>query len=452
MEKLALRAGEALARAAIVSPGEVGPVINTLIAPATMAAWGGRITDRLIQHLGTVAEADPGLAQRLALSVWEFEDQRDEATAIGDSRILGLTSTRKQDLDMARYSTGQKFPEFLAAAPEPALQFLLTVLDRQAPASEPLRTSGQLPHVYLSRNLEFAPGDSALASMATSLVAFVVSLATGQETPDETTLDQLMQNARERLTHHQVWCMLLEAGTAHPESLGRCLLPLLDGSDLLCHFMTSPYAAKLIAALSPILSPAEHACLERAVLDVRQNHPTDPDGERTQALIDGLLGQLDRSRVQNPAVRERLAELDSQGGPPLPPEPRAESGGYTFTRDVSFGWPEEVGVSTETGGPLREAIKRAEADFYGTMSNSVDDQTAARERLRESMPALYSVLTSAEVAAEQADAAHAHDVLTYCAERLAPDTEVLPSTDLGEMVFGLLEAALPVNESPSDAE
>ena len=135
-EELAMRTADALAGAAVVSPGDVRPVIDTMIAPAVMAVWGGRVTGRLIQHLGAAAEADPELAGRLALSVWEFEDQRDEETAIGTSRIIGLTSTRKQDLEMARYSTGETFPAFLAAAPESALRFLLTVIDKQVPTHE----------------------------------------------------------------------------------------------------------------------------------------------------------------------------------------------------------------------------------------------------------------------------------------------------------------------------
>jgi hypothetical protein len=449
-EQLALRAVEALAKAAPVSPSEVGPVIDSLIAPDAMAVWGGRVTDRLIQHLGIVAQVDPCLAQRLALSVWEFEDQRDEATAIGDSRILGLTSTRRQDLDMARYSTGEKFPEFLTAAPEMALRFLITVLDRQAPPSETIRTSGQLPHVYLSRNVEFAPGDGALTSMATSLVTFLVSLATGQETPNETIADQLMETAREHLTHHQVWSMLLEAGTAHPESLGRRFVPLLDGTDLLGHFKTSPYAAQLVAVLSPVLSPSEHAHLEQAILGAQVPH--DPDGERTKDLTHGLLGQLQRSRVQNPAAQARLAELDSQRGPPPLPKPTPAASSFTAARDTSLEWSKEGDVSTETAGPLREAIRRAGTDFNGTMSNLANEQAAARERLRESLPALYAALISADTAVDQHDSAQADDLMTYCAERLALDAEVLPGTDLGELVFGILKAALSTGEPPSGDE
>lgn len=319
-EELAMRTADALARAAVVNPGDVRPVIDTVIAPAVMADWGGRVASRLIQHLGTVAEADPELAGRLALSVWEFEDQRDEVTAIGSSRIIGLTSTRKQDLEMARYSTGETFPAFLAASPEAALQFLLTVTDKQVPPSESPRAADQPPRVYRSPSLEFATGHRALNAMAKALANFLVSLAREQDPNAQARTGGLFQTAAARLTHNQIWCMLLEAGAANPDSLGPHFLPLLDGSDLFGHYTTSPYAAKLVAALSPVLSRPEHARLEQAIL--RARNPLDADGKRTHDLVDILLGQLDSSRVQNAAAQARLAELDSQGGPAPAPEPQ----------------------------------------------------------------------------------------------------------------------------------
>jgi hypothetical protein len=440
-EELAMRTADALAKAVVVSPGEVGPVIDTVIAPAVMVVWGGRVADRLIQHLGTVAEADPGLAQRLALSVWDFDDQRDEVTGIGGSRIIGLTSTRKQDLEMARYSTGEKFPAFLAASPETALQFLIAVIDGHAPPSESPRATGQFPRVYRAPSLEFTAGHGALNAMAGAFASFLVSLASEQDPIGHAVADQLMQIAAARLTHHQVWCVLLEAGAANPGSLGRYILALLDSSDLLGHYTTRPYAAKLTAALSAVLTAPEHARLEQAVLRARD--PRDPDGQRTQDLVDSLLGQLDSSRVQDAAALARLAELDSQGGPPPAPEAPDASGSFPFVRDISFEWSAESSTSTEAADPLREALKRAETDLYGTMSGTAGDQRAARERLRESMPALYSDLIAADTVIDQSVFTRAFALLAQCAERLAPDAEVLPGTDLGEMVFEVLRAALP---------
>jgi hypothetical protein len=443
-EELAMRAADALATASVVSPSEVGPVIEAVIAPPVMAVWGGRVADRLIQHLSTVAQADPGLAERLALSVWEYDDQRDEVTSIGSSRIIGLTSTRRQDLEMARYSTAERFAAFLAASPEAALRFLLAVIDKHAPPGEPARTAGQPPRVYRSASLEFAAGHGALNTMAGALTSFLVSSASEPNPVAQATTGQLVQAAAAELTHHQVWCRLLEAGSAHPGSLGQHLLPLLDGSDLLGHYTTRAYAARLTAALSPVLPPPEHARLEQAILRARD--PLDVDGERTQDLVDSLLGQLDRSRVQDAAAQARLAELDSQGGPPPAPEPPAASGSFPFTRDISFEWSADSSTSAETDGPLRDAMKRAETDLYATMSGAAGDQGGARERLRESLPALYSALMPDDPVVDQSVFRQAFTLLVRCAERLAPDAEVLPGTDLGEMVFGILRAALPAGD------
>jgi len=440
-EELATRTADALARAAAVSPGDVRPVIDAVITPTVMAVWGGHVADRLIQHLGTVAEADPELAEQLALSVWEFEDERDDVTAIGNSRIIGLTSTRRQDLEMARYSTGEKFPAFLAASPETALRFLLTVMDKQVPPGEPPRAAGKPPRVYQSHRLEFAAGHGALNTMAKALVEFLVSLASEQGPNAQAMTDGLLQTTAAQLTNSEIWSMLLEAGAANPRSLGPHFLPLLDGSDLFGHYATSPYAVKLVAALSPVLTAPEHARLEQAIL--RTRNPLDPDGKRTQNLVDILLGQLDSSRVQDAAVQARLAELDSQGGPPPAPEPPAAS---SIIGDISFGLPAESSTPAEAEGPLREAMKRAETDLYGTMSGAAGDLHAARERLRESLPVLYSALIPAGPSADQSVFRQAFALLVQCAERLAPDAEVLPGTDLGEMVFDILRAAMPAGD------
>lgn len=199
--------------------------------------------------------------------------------------------------------------------------------------------------------------------------------------------------------------------------------------------------SKLAASLSPVLTAPEHARLEQAIL--RAHDPLDPDGKRTQNLVDTLLGQLDSSRVQNAAAQARLAELDSQGGPPPAPQPPAASG---MIGDKSFEWPTESNTPAEAEGPLREAMKRAETDLYGTMSGAAGDQHAARERLRESVPVLYSALIPAGSSFDQSVFSQAFALLVHSAERLAPDAEVLPGTDLGEMVFGILRAALPAGD------
>jgi hypothetical protein len=343
---------------------------------------------------------------------------------------------------MARYSTGVAFPAFLAASPEAALRFLATAIDKHAPPAVPASTAGQPPHVYWSHSLKFAAGHEALNTMVNALVAFLVSSASEKSAGSQATTAQLLQTAATRLTHHEVWCSLLDAGAANPDSLGRHLLPLLDGSDLLGHYTTRAYAAKLTAALSPVLTESEHERLEQAILRARD--PLDAIGEHTQGLIDTLLGQLDGSRVQDATARARLARLIDQGGPPHPPEPPAGSGGPPYgVPDFSFEWSAETGPDLEKGEPLSRAVQRAETDLFETMSGAATDQRAPRERLRESLTALYSALIPTDPAVDQDTFRQAFSVLVRCAERVASDAAVLPGTDLGEMVFEILKAGLP---------
>jgi len=438
-ETLATRVGEALTTAATVDPDYAGPVIEQVIGPTVMAVWGGGVTSRLIQRLGSLAEAAPSLAERLALSVWEFEEERDETTSIGNSNILGLTSTRQQDLQMARYATGEAFPAFLAASPAAAMQFFLAIIDRHARPGEPARTEGQRPHVYHSINLEFVSGYSGLNSMACGLTDFLVTSAASDDQQRLEAADQILDMAAEQLTHHQAWKYILDAGAANPSTLGRRILPLLDGSDLFGHFMTTASAARLAAALSPELTAAEHADLEQAIAQAR--NPLRPDVNADQALIDSLLGQLKMGRVQDASLQARLAELEAQGGPPPMSEPPDFRSGF-----VPYGIRErlaESGAISTTDQALLQAMERLETDVRGAGSGSPDDQRAAREHLRDSVPVLYEVLIPADTPVDPRVFDAAFTLLVNGARCLAHDTEVLPGSELGEMALGILTAALP---------
>ncbi len=438
-ETLAIRIGEALVTAAVVDPDYVGRVIEQVIAPPVMAAWGSGVASRLIQRLGNLAQASPELAERLALSVWEFDEKRDEATSIGNSNILGLTSTRLQDLQMARYDTGEAFPAFLAASPEAAMRFFLAIIDKHAPPFKSTRTEGPLPRVYHSTNLEFVSGHSGLNTMARSLADFLVSSAASDDPQKQETADRLIQMAAAQLTHHQAWNYILNVGAANPGTLGRRLIPLLYGSDLFGHPMTRSSAARLTAVLSPVLMTAEHETLEQAILQAC--NPLRSDANANQDLVDSLLGQLEPGRVQDPAAQARLTELNIRGGPPPVPEPLETLAGFRpyRTRERLA----ESDALEEADETLLQAMERLEADLTGTASGGTDDQHAARERLRESVLAMYSVLIPADTPIDSRVFETAFNLLVNGARHLAYDAEVLPGSELGEMVFDILRAALP---------
>jgi hypothetical protein len=428
-EQLALRVAELLTRAATVDLAATRPAIERSIAPSTLSQWGGNIVNRQIQPLAKLAEIDADFARQLALAPWAVSEVADEVTPIGGSQILAMSSTRSQDLEMARFGTGIVFPDFLAIASGQATRLLLEILALHGAPTEPLRTTGGLPRVYRSENLQYAAGYDALNTMAKSLVQRLTHLSSSEAGATEA--GELLDLLVRELTHAQVWSMLLEGGAAAPMGLGRRLVPLLDGSDILGNSYTHSAAATLISAVSPVLDSEQHATLERAIHAATD--PYDPSTGARQELVDALLGKLDRERVQLDSTRERLAELDERGGPPEPAPPP-----YQFVRWGDIGPTEPEADST----PFTDALNRLRADLAGASSGSSEDQARARERMRESVPELVAILDGSE-RPEPDDFAHAGGFLLQGAELLASDETVLPDSVLGNKVLGLFIAALP---------
>jgi hypothetical protein len=330
-------------------------------------------------------------------------------------------------------------PAFLEAAPEAAFRFFSSVIALQVSTFEHVRVTGGLPRIYQSQGLEYA-GNGALKAMARAVVTFLTSAAESEDAKARAAADRLIEAAAAQMTHHQFWNLLLEAGAAHPATLGRLLLPLLDGSDLLGHYTTTAFAAQLIAALSRSLQEAEHPQLEQII--AQAVNPRDPDGAHGQELVDMFLGQLDRDRVQDPIIQARLVELHLQGGPPVAPQPSADATAYGGLISARWGGDEDDTPGT-SGDPVSLAAQEVSTDIADASSGAPQDQEAARHRLRTSIPRLYDALQSSGQPLDSPALEPTVTTLTHGAELLARDSEVLPDTDLGQMVLGILLAALP---------
>jgi hypothetical protein len=440
-ERLGLRVGESLTRAAVVDLASAGPVIDQTITAATTEHWGGNVLARQLQDLRALAAVDPALAGRLALAPWIVDQVPAETTSIGESQILALSSTRQQDLEMARYGTGVCFPGLMSVAPKAATRLLLDVLKVHGRPQETERAADSRPQVLWSENLQFAAGYDALTGMVRTLVDYLVQhFASVHEDVDADSILDLLVG---ELTHADVWQSILEAGASSPAGLGRRLVPIFDQGELLGHPNTHPSAAHLVSAVSPLLDDEAHAGLERRLHAAKS--PLDPSDERTRAIVDTLLGQLDRGRVQLDETRARLDHLDADGGAPEPPEVP-----YTFHPWTYFDPPPDT--SGEDATPFQVAVSQLRTDLSGSISGGTDEQRAARERLRESVPALLAVLDSPDRPLDPGDIQAAVAHLLTGADRLASDETVLPGTALGNTVFGLLAMALPPDVTTEDRE
>jgi len=429
-EQLALRVGKALTRAAAVDPSAVSAVFDETISAATLAAWGGNVLAQQVNALADLASSDAELARRLALAPWTLAGVSDEATRSDTSQLIALTSNRQQELEMARYGTAQAFPAFLRASPEPAVRFFLEVVAIHGTPHDVPRADAAKPHVYWSENLQFAGGHESLNEMAHALVTYLQQQAASDDTQENAAA--ILDILRDEVSHDQVWRYLLDAGSVSPTGLGQILLPLLIGGELLGHSFTHTSAARLVAALSPLLGTEEHAALERAIHATKS--PVNDDEEVNRTLVDALLGQLDPGHVQLAGSRTRLAELEQKGGAPAPPEQPPTINAWEGPMPV----PDPSG---DPNSPFRIALDQVRTGVTASNTGSTDDRAAARTRLQASVPALVSLLEGPDGPISQDDINAAVAWLLPAAEKLAAEEAVLPGTELGNIILGLFSSA-----------
>ena len=122
-------------------PAESRKLAEQLLAPERMALHAHNEMDWLAREITSIAETDSELAATIYRRVFEHEVDDDAPTAMGQSQILALTSSRRQEYKMARWSLKETFPEFLKLHPVEATRAMLWVAKAHTDNEHPLRDS-----------------------------------------------------------------------------------------------------------------------------------------------------------------------------------------------------------------------------------------------------------------------------------------------------------------------
>jgi hypothetical protein len=464
-EGLAQRAARSLVGAVTVDPARHGEVLRRTLAPEVLAAWGVTGLQEYVDRIGLLAQADADLATEVVTALHGFEETREDPTPLYASAILPLTSTRRQNLGLARWSFAQRFPDLLAAAPDTALDALVAVVEAQPETQErelhryPIALGAAEGFVRpYSRPLQLLGSHGSAPAMVDALAAHLQQLAAqpggddqeerGAGGEGEDALGRLLGQLVRRVHHDEVWARILLAGAHAPARLGVRLLPLLDSSALLAHPFTRYAAGMVLRGVGPQLTTAEHAALEERILSVRaffDEH--DAEQVRYAAVArDQLLGCLDPNRVQLPGVQARLAELAAEGGPPELHEPRRVES-YWRALGLADRLRDDGIAESDVPPPLYQALSSLYDDI-GAAHSDGDAQLrqAARERL---LGELQGVLAVVRGTPPTGPVRAVVDELTLsAAEIAAADPRATPDSPEGQLVLHLLlEAA---NSSPNE--
>ncbi len=104
-------------------------LLMRLFAEDRLARLGHVEVPAVCYKIEKIGNADPEFAADIYRIVFGHEVVDDHKTSLGNSRILPLISSARQDYQMARWSLGEYFPKFLERHPREAVSALVSAVD-----------------------------------------------------------------------------------------------------------------------------------------------------------------------------------------------------------------------------------------------------------------------------------------------------------------------------------
>ncbi|MBG21413.1 MAG: hypothetical protein CML31_15925 [Rhizobiales bacterium] len=103
-------------------------VLEQLFTPERFSEHAHEDMEWLTREVEHIAQYDPDFVVNIFATVFGHDVRDEQKTLMGNSRILPMSSTRRQDYEMARWSLKEAFPDFIAAHPSHGARALLTTI------------------------------------------------------------------------------------------------------------------------------------------------------------------------------------------------------------------------------------------------------------------------------------------------------------------------------------
>lgn len=385
--------------------------------------WIGREIEKILPH-------DPQLVADIYKAGFGFHEISQEKTAMGNSQILPMTSTRRQDYETGLYLLSEVFPQFLRRAPAHAIETLITALDaygqdERAAGNQPIESfdfNGREAHIQADYSSMWDSGDTyrhdEQLKMLDAFIQYTKELADKDDTQESLqAIIDIMVNENKSAV---LWRRLLLLGTEFPATLGIRLVPLARALPILKGYDTSREAGEFLKRIFSCLSTHDREQIEHTILSIPQTVPAELE-DSAEAVSNRLLGCLAMSDLVTEEARLLLSELEVADQVPV----NRISEGVTVTRrrytEEDYLRDQGVPVNDEPNHRMRE-LEAPVKEFIEKYRNGVPDS-------QEAQSILLKVLSLHE-ALERADIDGVHpEQNQYARNRLGEICSIIARTD-----------------------
>jgi len=438
-------------------PDESTALLRQAIEPAHLAAYGFEEMHWVTSELHALMAPAPHLVAEIFEAVLAHEERSDEATPMGNSRLLSMRSNRRQDFEMAQWELGEIFPAFLSAAPEMATRTLMHVMNRYVERRHshsmseqiekqfelfgtPTRVVADYSVIWDSPRIH---DNDAPMKMLGAFETYLSGLARAQADLFRHLL--AITAAENRVA--VVWKRLLELAAREPSTVGVEVASLGTAEGLLTMYDTTTAAGTFLAAVFSHLLPEERERIERAVLAIPEGYKVDGVDAAGQTRA-RLLGCLPPALLVTSDVRELQERLQAAGAVPNNEPPfRLETfsspcGARDYLRDQ--------GVPVDSPANRRLQELEAPVTSFSDQHRNIAPLPADILTIAPALDDLDRVIAEAGAqGADQAQDDHARGVLVQGCADVAKCADIVGEPALLEFIRRvLLDASMDPDPEP----
>jgi hypothetical protein len=441
-------------------------ILREAIEPEHLASYGYDELPMLLRDCAQLVQVAPGFLADCYEAVFGHEETSDAPTQMYASRIMPLTSNRRQDYDHARWELGEAFKDFLENAPAEATRALIPVVtgrvrhygDAIKPEPFAFRWRSHLYRVYADTSSIWDSGPS--HDTAQKVLAEFDEYLESCARRDAASLNEILDALAAQPIPAAVLAHVFRAAARAPDAVPQQLAELLAKPAVLSQIDLQFPAGQYLQAVFPLLPTEGRRRIEAALYQLPGHWPDERSeiGERVRGRF---VGVLDAEAIVTSAVQRLHADLTAAGPPELRPPFRFDTGWTSRTPSLEEDLAER-GADTDREANRRplDSIERlkAFADAHLNATPTCDEIRSIAPVLRQTVrrladgtyggaepPVLDEVRTQVAQVGERLS--RAPGVLTAAQGRLV--SEILLAASRGQSASTSNRAAEVTSWSPS---
>ena len=450
----------AVSRSCRSDPLATERILQRVLSEDRLPQFGYRELRPIASELSFLSPCLPDLAAKLYEAAFGHEETSEESTEFGSGKILRLTSNRRQDWQSSRYVLAEGFRSLVDEDHGAALRALAAACESEAMDSSDDQQSRLAPFELWGQQTGLIRDHSSIWDRGDRRGNDAVGMlntweATLQEIDEASAgeADVWLHDVAEQPRPAAIWRRVFSAGVNAPRIWAPRLLGPCQADPILLATDTTEPVGRFLAAAAQHWDGDQRSQIEKRLLDLPLNAPDDRVA-LAERVRDQLLGCLPRDLITTDSARQRLEELDSDGGPPSNDPP------FSFTIGAADIDPDEhlrdrgIDSGNEHNREILDLIRPTE-EFASAHSNT----PPSAEEAREAVSAIRGLQAGIAARRGSIDAPLLQDAEAWLAEAAAALAAVTPLDPNDEVVHFTRQlaiaaalAALPVPRDDATLE